>query len=76
MVQPAFGVLAHKMWAGAVAGPSYGDFTERSAMVARWPGSILLKLPPVGGRTVEAGGVEARGHDTSATFHEGHDKHG
>lgn len=43
MVQPAFGVLAHKMWAGAVAGLSYGDFTERSALVARWPGSVLLK---------------------------------
>lgn len=43
MVQPAFGVLAHKMWAGAVAGLNYADFTERSALVARWPGSVLLR---------------------------------
>ncbi|NVM98219.1 family 20 glycosylhydrolase [Arthrobacter sp. SDTb3-6] len=42
LVKPAFGVLAQKMWAGAVAGLSFEEFTAQARAVARWPGRELL----------------------------------
>ncbi|SED97219.1 hexosaminidase [Arthrobacter alpinus] len=38
LVKPAFGVLAQKMWVGAVAGLLYEEFTERGEALSRWPG--------------------------------------
>lgn len=43
LVRPAFGVLAQKMWTGAVTGLDYERFTERSEVVARWPRRELLQ---------------------------------
>ncbi|WP_425862283.1 beta-N-acetylhexosaminidase [Arthrobacter sp. TWP1-1] len=43
LVKPAFGVLAQKMWTGAVAGLDYESFAERSDVVAGWPGKVLLQ---------------------------------
>lgn len=42
LVKPSFGVLAQKMWAGAVAGLGYGEFMDRNAAVAGWPGGTFL----------------------------------
>ncbi|PYI69092.1 hypothetical protein CVV68_04720 [Arthrobacter livingstonensis] len=42
LVKPAFGVLAQKMWAGAVPGLDYGDFMSGAKLVARWPGREFL----------------------------------
>lgn len=42
LVKPAFGVLAQKMWAGAVAGLGYEEFMDRNAGVAGWLGNTFL----------------------------------
>ncbi len=42
LVKPAFGVLAQKMWAGAVPGLSFEEFTARSKAVSSWPGKAFL----------------------------------
>lgn len=42
MVKPAFAVLAHKMWRGAVDGLDFEEFAQHNASVARWPGKAFL----------------------------------
>ena len=42
LVMPAFGVLAQKMWVGAVDGLGYEEFMVRHELVAGWPGRELL----------------------------------
>ncbi len=43
MIEPAFGVLAQKMWRGAVAGLDFEDFAENAKAVSGWPGRGFLK---------------------------------
>lgn len=42
LVRPSFGVLAQKMWTGAVSGLGYEKFMDRIAAAAAWPGGTLL----------------------------------
>ncbi|MGN5734812.1 beta-N-acetylhexosaminidase [Arthrobacter psychrochitiniphilus] len=43
MMEPAFGLLAQKMWRGVVPGMDYDTFMTRSSAVSRWPGREFLK---------------------------------
>lgn len=41
-IVPAFAVLAHKMWRGAVAGQDFAAFSADAESVAAWPGRTFL----------------------------------
>ncbi|AIY03221.1 hypothetical protein ART_3622 [Arthrobacter sp. PAMC 25486] len=43
MMEPAFGVLAQKMWRGAVPGMNYATFMAGAEAVAAWPGREFLQ---------------------------------
>lgn len=42
MIEPAFGVLAQKMWRGVVPGMDYETFTTGAQFVSAWPGQEFL----------------------------------
>lgn len=43
MIEPAFGVLAQKMWRGVVPEMDYESFTDGAQTVSRWPGREFLR---------------------------------
>ncbi|MEV0794905.1 family 20 glycosylhydrolase [Kribbella sp. NPDC050459] len=45
LVEPSFGVLAHKMWRGAVQDLSYADFMARVASLGTGPGTEKIDTP-------------------------------
>ncbi|MFC8304057.1 family 20 glycosylhydrolase [Specibacter sp. NPDC057265] len=42
MIEPAFGVLAQKMWRGVVPKLDYGTFLDGARSVSAWPGRTFL----------------------------------
>ncbi|AIY03218.1 hypothetical protein ART_3619 [Arthrobacter sp. PAMC 25486] len=43
MIEPAFGVLAQKMWRGPVPGMDFEVFTQGAQTVSAWPGRTFVK---------------------------------
>ena len=43
MIEPAFGLLAQKMWRGVVPGMDYDAFMAGAETVSRWPGREFLQ---------------------------------